>query len=113
MKTNLPPRLQSDITRQQKAYHQEMEAQLARWRADIATMEAEMSAGASVQAQIALQQKLTKLKAQLEQAEKRLSKMTQVTGNAWAELQTEVADSHQTLTTAVDQAQKEFERISS
>jgi chromosome segregation ATPase len=112
MSTNLPPRLQSDLTRQRQAYHQELEAQLGRWRADIATMEAEMSAGASVQDQVALQQQLTNIKAKLERAKERLDKMKDTTGDAWAELQTDVANIHQNVSNSVDQAQKEFQRIS-
>ena len=108
MKASLPPRLQSDLTQQRQAYHQEIEAQLARWRADIATMEAE-TAGKN---QVDLQQRLIDLKSKLKRAETRLDKMKETTGDAWAELQTEIDDLRQAISDSVEQAQKEFHLIS-
>lgn len=111
MDTNLPPRLQSDLTQQRQAYHQEIEAQLARWRADIATMEADM-AGASLKHQITLQKYLTDLKAKLTQAEIQVDELKEKTGDAWTELQTDIDDLQQDISESVDQAQKEFHLIS-
>ena len=107
MNTNLPPRLQSEQTQQQQAYYQKMEAQMARWRADIVTLEAEM-AQADVAEQLALQKQLDALKTKVAQAEERLDKMKDVTGDAWTELQAKVDGMQQEIAEFVEQAQHQL-----
>lgn len=107
MRAGLPPRMQSDVTQQREAYQQEIEAQMARWRADVAKMEADLT-GATVSDQISLQQQIAELKAKLTKANKRLAKMKETSGDAWVELQTEVDDLQQEISESMDQAQRHF-----
>lgn len=107
MRAGLPSHMQSELTQQREAYQQKIEAQMARWRADVATIEADLTE-ASVSDQISLQQQMADLKAKLARAEERLDQMKETTGDAWVELQTEVDDLQQEISKSLNQIQKEF-----
>jgi len=108
LQAGLPTYLQSDLSRQRQAYQQKMEAQLARWRADILTLEAQLNE-AQTSEKIALQEQLAALKTKMQHAAERLEKLKEATGDAWAEIQTDIDDIWQELSQAVEQAQKEIQ----
>lgn len=111
MRAGLPSRMQSELTQQREAYQQKIEAQMARWRADVATMEADLTE-ATVSDQISLQQQIADLKAKLARAEERLDQMKETTGDAWVELQTEVDDLQQQISKSFNQIQKDYQLAS-
>lgn len=105
MDTMLHLRFQSERTKQRRAYYQKNEAQLARWRADLLALEANM-AEASVNEQMVIQQQIRSLKEKLAQAEERLDDMKEATGDTWAKLQISVDTLQEELADSVDEAQQ-------
>ena len=57
---------------------------------------------------IAFQDQLTALKAKLQNAEEWLDEMKETTGDAWAELQTDIEEIWQDMGYSVDQAKNNF-----
>lgn len=108
LQAGLPTYLQSDLSRQRQAYQQKMEAQLARWRADILTLEAELNE-AQTSEKIALQEQLATLKTKMQHAAERLDNLKESTGDAWAEIQTDIDDIWEELSQAVELVQKEIQ----
>jgi uncharacterized protein YukE len=101
---SISPMLVMDALKDRKRYASNKEAQLARWRADIATME--MHAG---DGNLTYRDKLTELKHEMQTAEDQLERIQGATEDAWDGLRTRLDKAWEELSDSFETIKQELE----
>jgi hypothetical protein len=100
----LSPNLMHDALHERNQYTIEREAQLGRWRADLASLEMQTSGG-----NLAHQDKLINLKREMDEVEDQLETLKDASGETWEDLKSNVDQAWEELSALLEKVKKEWQ----